>query len=314
MKRRELWIELSKILQSTQATDDARQIVTSVCGCSHANFLAHPEQRVPMKAVRRAHQMARRRAQNVPMAYLLKSRAFFGRDFYVNKAVLIPRPETEMLVEEALTLPISDLVIDVGTGSGALSITLALEQSAPVIATDSARRALRVAKRNARRLNARVRYLRAHLLDHPVIANAARQASSVLVVANLPYLTPALLADSPREVTQYEPHLALIADDDDGLSLYRQLFQALALLDTLRQAQGIGWLCPEPVEGLLTTLRQTKRLTIDRRLTILFEIDPRQSNAARALAQEFFPNASVCIKKDLSGHARMGRIDIGTAQ
>lgn len=282
MTQRELWLALSRILPNTHATDDARQIVISVCGCSHADFLAHPEIRVSMRAVRRARKMAHRRAQNVPMAYLLTSRAFFGRDFCVNKSVLIPRPETEMLVEEALTLPTPDLVIDVGTGSGVVGITLALEQSAPVIATDVSRRALRVAKRNARRLDARVRFCRANLLDHPVIADAMQRASSVLVVANLPYLTPALLANSPREVKDYEPKLALIADDNDGLSLYYQLFEQLA--------------------------------TYGLRRTILFEIDPRQSDAVRTLAQAFFPNASVNIKKDLSDRPRMGRIDIGTTQ
>lgn len=297
MTQRELWLELSKTLPNAQATDDARQIVMSVCGCSHADFLAHPEKRVSMRAVLRARKMAHRRAQNVPMAYLLTSRAFFGRDFCVNKSVLIPRPETEMLIEEALTLPTPDLVIDVGTGSGVIGITLALEQSAPVIATDISRRALRVAKRNARRLDARVRFLCANLLDHPVIADAVQQASSILVVANLPYLTPALLADSPREVTQYEPRLALIADNNDGLSLYRQLFGQLA--------NGHMQCAPTPSFRLST--EETRR-------TILFEIDPRQSDTVRTLAQAFFPNASVDIKKDLSGRARMGRIDIGATQ
>lgn len=282
MTQRELWLALSKILPNAQATDDARQIVTAVCGCSHADFLAHPEKRVSVQAVWRARMIARRRAQSVPMAYLLTSRSFFGHDFLVNKSVLIPRPETEMLIEEALTLPTPDLVIDVGTGSGVVGITLALEQSAPVIATDISRRALRVAKRNARDLDARVRFLRANLLDHPIVADAVQQASSVLVVANLPYLTPALLSDSPYEVTKYEPHLALVADNNDGLSLYRKLFEQLTKFNV--------------------------------RLTILFEIDPRQSDAARALAQAFFPNASVNIKKDLSGRARMGRIDIHAVQ
>ncbi len=277
LSRHELWQKIAKQLPGQHANDDARQILMNVCACDHASFLAHLETPVSRAERRRVWRMARCRARGVPMAYLLKFRAFFGRAFFVNRHVLIPRPETEILVEEALKLPTPDLVIDVGTGSGAIGITLALEQSAPVIATDISRRAIRVAKQNARHLGARVRFLRANLLDHPLIADAVRQASSVLVAANLPYLTPALLADSPREVKEYEPCLALLADNDDGLSLYRKLFAQLAKYDI--------------------------------RHTLLIEIDPRQSDAAMALAQSFFPTATIRLINDLSNCARIIRID-----
>ena len=277
MTRQQLWKQIGTRLNGPYALDDARQIVEHVCSCSHAELLANPNTPVSRREQWRAKRMAAKRARGVPMAYLLKLRSFYGRVFFVNRHTLIPRPETETLVEEALAISTPDLIIDVGTGSGAIGVTLALEQNAPVIATDISRSALRAAKRNAHRLGANVKFFHSDLMDHPRVRATMNQARSIVVVANLPYLTPAFLQDSPNEVTKHEPMLALVADDKDGLCLYRRLLKQLT--------------------------------AYNKSLSILMEIDPRQLKAARSLAYKQFPHAKVHTTLDLSRQPRVIQID-----
>jgi release factor glutamine methyltransferase len=166
-----------------------------------------------------------RRVAREPVAYILGEREFWGLPFKVTRDVLIPRPETELIVEEALAafgggVPPAT-VIDVCTGSGCLAVTLAREfGGADVIATDISDAAIEVAKYNALRhgVAARIDFRHADLLDG--IAGKAD-----LIVSNPPYVagrdTPML---SP-EVRDHEPHLALFAGDD-GLEVYRRLLPA----------------------------------------------------------------------------------------
>lgn len=154
-----------------------------------------------------------------PTQYITGRQEFYGRDFLVTPGVLIPRPETEHVVEGALALmPPPRRIVDVGCGSGAIAVTLSLEMHADVVATDISVAALAVAAKNAKKLNARVEFVACDL------ASAFFPASLDLVVSNPPYVA---LADAPglqREVRDYEPHVALFAGET-GLEIYARLVQ-----------------------------------------------------------------------------------------
>jgi release factor glutamine methyltransferase len=166
--------------------------------------------------------VARRRARE-PVAYILGRREFYGRSFEVGPAVLVPRPETETLVERALELLPAEgegRVLDLCTGSGAIAVTLAAAR--PVLrvdATDVSEQALEVARRNAARLGVaeRVRFHRGDLFE-PLPAGRRYD----LVVANPPYVPDRVVATLQPEVAEHEPRIAL-AGGDDGLDVVRRI-------------------------------------------------------------------------------------------
>lgn len=166
-----------------------------------------------------------RRREREPVAYILGHRDFYGRRFEVTPDVLIPRPDTETLVEHALEqIPSSapSSVIDVGTGSGAIAITLAVERpAASVTATDVSEGALRVAARNAdaHSVGDRIRFARADLFPEAEIYE--------LVVSNPPYVSTADLAELEDDVRLHEPTIALEAGED-GLAVIRRLLERAA--------------------------------------------------------------------------------------
>jgi release factor glutamine methyltransferase len=163
-----------------------------------------------------------RRREREPVAYILGRRDFYGREFRVTPDVLIPRPDTETLVEHALRCIPEDRsvrVVDVGTGSGAIAISLAAERpNAIVTATDISEAALAVAKDNAERLGVadRIRFERADLLGD--------QGPYELVVSNPPYIRTDELAELEPEVKTHEPTAAL-EGGEDGLDLVRALLE-----------------------------------------------------------------------------------------
>jgi release factor glutamine methyltransferase len=163
------------------------------------------------------------RTEGKPTQYITGVQEFYGRDFRVTPDVLIPRPETEHLIEVALahantTHREADAlrILDIGTGSGAIAITLALETKACAFATDISRAALSIATRNAHKLAASVIFLECDL------GSAFADSSFDLVVSNPPYVPERDRPTLSREVRDHEPSLALFAGDD-GLALYRRL-------------------------------------------------------------------------------------------
>jgi release factor glutamine methyltransferase len=159
-----------------------------------------------------------------PTQYITGRQEFYGREFRVTPDVLIPRPETEHVIEAALARSQNTAsIIDIGTGSGAIAVTLALETKARVIATDISGAALRVAADNAQRLNASVRFAACDL------AGAIASRSFDLVVSNPPYVPEDDSSTIQREVRDHEPAVALYGGAD-GLEIYRRLIPEAARL------------------------------------------------------------------------------------
>jgi len=158
------------------------------------------------------------RISGVPLQYIVGRQEFYGRYFSVNPSVLIPRPETELVVERVLALQpaAGSRIIDVGAGSGCIGITLALELPLTrVILTDVSFEALQTARGNARQLGADTPILCMDLLD-------AASGPFDFIVSNPPYVSYAETSQLQREVREHEPHVALFAGDD-GLAPYRRL-------------------------------------------------------------------------------------------
>lgn len=172
------------------------------------------------------------RIKGEPTQYITGRQEFYGREFRVTPDVLIPRPETEHLIEAALTRG-AETILDIGTGSGAIAVTLTLETQARVVATDISLAALGVAQQNARTLNARVSFVACDL------GVALADASFDLIVSNPPYVPGRDRASIQAEVRDYEPPLALFGGED-GLGIYRRLVPEAARL--LRPG---GWLMME---------------------------------------------------------------------
>jgi release factor glutamine methyltransferase len=167
---------------------------------------------------------------NEPLQYIFEEAWFYGRSFYVDSAVLIPRSETELLVEEVITLSnpyTPGTIIDIGTGSGCIAITLAKELPAKkVVAIDVSTEALKVAKQNAHRLNAEVEFVQQNILEKRLAFKNVE-----LIVSNPPYIATLEKYQMKQNVLDYEPHLALFVSDADPLVFYKEIArQSMTLL------------------------------------------------------------------------------------
>ena len=256
---------------------DAELLLAHVLGVNRAAILAWPERRLTPKELTQHRNLVARRASREPLAYILGHREFFGLDLVVDARVLIPRPETELLVEHALAmgqqrLPAGQVPIeiaDVGAGSGAIAITLAVRlPQATVYALDGSADALMVTAENARRhgVDDRVRCLHGDLL-------APLPGPVDLITANLPYVTTQEWEQLAPEIRRYEPRAALDGGPD-GLDLIRSLLETAP-----------PYLRPGGV--------------------LLLEIGAGQGDAVTGLARRQFPHAGVQLHQDYAGLDRL---------
>ena len=198
---------------------DARVLMIFASGQSREWLIAHGDQEAPANTCEKFRELTEQRQQGLPVAYLTGAREFFGRSFQVNRSVLVPRPETELLAAYAIAhAPPDTAVLDLGCGSGALAVTIAAERpDLRVVATDISESALLVAAQNARDHHCEnIEFLAGSWFD----AIDANQQFSV-VVSNPPYICEDdehLMGDGVR----FEPRLALVSGDD-GLSAIRTL-------------------------------------------------------------------------------------------
>jgi release factor glutamine methyltransferase len=205
---------------STTARRDAELLLLHVIGLTRAELLTYPERELSEMQLNAYQEAIARRARHEPVQYITGAQEFYGRSFTVTPAVLIPRPETEHLVEAVLAIrPKPRHILDIGTGSGILAITLALEiPNATVTATDISSAALAVARRNADTLSAadRIRFVESDLLA----AACVSQDRFDCIVSNPPYVATSEVLEP--QVRDYEPASALYAGED-GLGIYRRL-------------------------------------------------------------------------------------------
>lgn len=224
-------------------------------------LVAHGERKVAGESLSRANQMMEKRRKGMPLAYVLGYREFYGRKFMVNRHVLIPRPETETLVDliKELELPRLPQFLEIGTGSGCIAITLALEfPQAYVMATDISVTALDMAYENDVLHEGRVEFMQSNLLRDLVIDPHAAEFD--VLVANLPYVNPEWNW-LDRRTLDFEPKTALYAKGEGGISMYRRLFREIMM--------------KRKVDGILKVKY------------IVIEADPCQHEALRKCAEEF---------------------------
>ena len=238
--------------------------------------LAHPETHLNPDQKTQLEQLVRRLQAGEPLPYLIGKQAFYGLDFAVSPAVLIPRPETELLVDEALNWleahPEAKSALDVGTGSGCIAITLATRKPwLTITATDLSLAALEIAKQNAatHQVDAQIDFQQADLLP------SGNQTFN-LVCANLPYIPTRKLGEV--NTLAFEPTLALDGGTD-GLSLFRRLLE------------------------LLPPRLNTPAL-------ILLETESTLGAETLSLAKTAFPLAKVSLLQDLAALDRLVRIEI----
>ncbi|HEV8039981.1 MAG TPA: peptide chain release factor N(5)-glutamine methyltransferase [Bryobacteraceae bacterium] len=245
---------LTALLQGTKLFEEdsiAAPRLTAEVLLSHAlhrereYLYAHPEEELTEVAWIHYGRYLHQRLQGKPTQYITGRQEFYGREFRVTPDVLIPRPETEHLVEASLShIHPGDKVLDVGTGSGAIAISIALESTAQVYATDISTAALRVAAENARRLSAPVLFFAADLLS--CFANA----SFDLIASNPPYVPKTDHPALQREVRDYEPEVALFGGPS-GLEIYERLIP-----EARRVLRPGGWLLLELGYNSLERVRE----------------------------------------------------------
>lgn len=230
---------------------DAELLLAEATGLDRARLVSDPEAEISPPAARRFAEMVRRRLRREPVAYILGRRGFHGIELAVDPRVLVPRPETELLVELALELKPGRL-LDVGTGSGAIALAVASElPECEVVASDTSPATLEVARANAERLGLadRVTFVEGSL---PEVGEFD------LVLANLPYVAETDWPSLEPEVTEWEPREALLAGPD-GLDAIRALLAAKPPSDRIAlemgegQAEAVGELLREAGFGAVET-------------------------------------------------------------
>ena len=251
---------------------DAELLLAHVLGLTRTQLYAQLQRPLSRDEVSLYEALLQRHRRREPVAYILGRKEFYGRAFLVDQRVLIPRPETELLVEQAVTLARThgyQLIADIGTGSGCIAISLALEfPRAWVYSTDCSPGTLEVAAANCHHHQAqeRVKLLQGDLLE-------ALPEAVDMIVSNLPYVPREVLHQLPREVAEYEPREAL----DGGCGGLEVIGRMLA---------GAGaWLRPGGA--------------------LLLEIDAHQGQEASLLARDRFPQARVERYPDYAGLDRV---------
>ena len=302
---------------------DIELIIAHEIGKTREFVLAHPEYIIPATHNSQLATLIKRRLKQEPLAYILGQKEFFGLNFKVNKAVLIPRPETEMLVELALheltrldsqrrcvdarratnNRPASTqrgkqptTILDLGTGSGNIIISLAHNikhgtwNNMRFFGIDISNKALTMAKRNAKfhKVDKQIKFLKGNLLE-PILKKCFmfHAPCSMIILANLPYLSKEIYNSTPKSVRKFEPKSALFSPQN-GLGHYAKL---LKQLNKLKSGCSMFHAC---LSG--------------RQVSCFMEISPEQKPALENLAASILPGARLEFIKDLAGKWRVCKI------
>ncbi|WP_298824391.1 peptide chain release factor N(5)-glutamine methyltransferase [uncultured Planococcus sp.] len=252
----------------------ARILLQHEMGLSYSGLISSMRDEISEQQFERFWTNIESHAKGIPVQHLTGSEEFYGRNFMVNSDVLIPRPETEELIEETLQLIERHLskkelaIADIGTGSGIIAITLKCElPEAQVVATDISQKALDMAAKNAERLNADIDF---RLGD---LAEPIEGEKWDVILSNPPYIAYAEAPGLSDSVRDFEPHHALFADNE-GLALYEKMAKQFPKM--LNKPGIIG-----------------------------FEIGYQQGQAVEKMLKDAFPDALVYSKKDINKNDRM---------
>ncbi len=297
MTQRSIESVLSIYSQKCDALD-IELIIAQVLGKDRVFIMTHPEYILAENYWEQISSLCKKRATNYPLAYILGHKEFYSRDFILNEHVLVPRPETEILIEKVINF-ISEkklnnfLIVDIGTGSGIIAITLAKELQkkdlkTKIIASDVSTEALNIAKQNAQLHHANIIFYHSDLLDNDLLHDDITQTDSnnIIIVSNLPYVDSALksslLQQPESRALRFEPDKALWSNEG-GLSHYKKL------------------------------IAQTRTIALDNNLkntciTSFYEIDPDQSDSLTNYLKLKLPNNSdIKYFKDLSTKNRVAK-------
>ncbi len=249
-------------------------------GFSRSDLVLKKDTRFCESELLKFFRVIRKLKQHVPLQYIFGHTQFYGLDLQVNEDVLIPRPETEELVEwiiSDVTLSVVEgqplNILDIGTGSGCIAISLKKNiPNAEVFALDISEKALAVAKENAKQNETKIDFIKGNILEHSQIDKLTNSQIDI-IVSNPPYITEEEKENMHKNVLEHEPHTALFVPDNDALLFYR------GILDFAKEKLVAGG-------------------------KIYFELNARYADAIKELAEsKGFVNCEV--KKDLSGKQRM---------
>ena len=283
---------IRKILKNSYLTPlDAELLLSFILKKPREHTLTHPGKPINVAQVKKFEKLVRRRAKEEPVAYMTGRKEFYGLEFFVNKNVLIPRPETELIVEAALQRimnyesGIMDIV-DLGTGSGNIitsivkSLPAHIRKNARFFALDISKKALSVAKKNAKKHGVIkfIEFVKSDLLEY-FLKRKNLLAENLIIIANLPYVSPKIYQKNKNSL-KYEPKIAL-ASQNNGLGHYKYLFRQI---------------------------RDIRKSCYMLRVTCFVEISPEQKLPILKIIKEQLPKARTNFFKDLSGKWRVAEI------
>ena len=281
MNLRELWVDTKKELDSSNISDsdiESEVIIRKVLGLDRNNFFATLDNPISMRKTSQIKKNLQQRISGIPLSYITKNREFFGIDFFVNEHVLIPRQESELLVEKVISFcekqkKTKFTIADIGTGSGALAISIAKNlNNVNLIAIDISDKALQIAKKNAKNINVstKISFLRSNLLEN-------LKTPVNVIVANLPYISTGEMHTLSLEVKK-EPTIALLGGED-GTDLIAKL------------------------------IRQSPQY-LKKNGKLILEISPSQKNIVFSLIKENFPKSNPKVHEDYAKIERAISIEI----
>ena len=266
---------------------DAEILMAHILHESKSYVIAHAHDILEKKKIKLFFSLVQKRQKGIPLAYLTKKKAFFGLDFFVNKHTLIPRPETESIVElileDSITMQKPVVIADIGTGSGCIITSLATQihhDDIAFMATDVSAKALRVAKKNAYTHNVdnKISFIKTNLLHKLEKPITTTKPHTLLIAANLPYLNDEEVISEPT--IQFEPKLALHAELN-GLALFFEFIDQLA-----------SWKVRPPVT------------------TLYCEMNPSQCTKFETYVLQKFPTAEVSRIQDFCKKDRIVKITL----
>lgn len=281
---------------------DFELLLAKASSLSREKLITYPDRNLGLKILKKYKELEKKRLKNWPVAYLLEEKSFYGLNFKVSPKVLVPRPETEILVENIFK-KVNEIeskkinIIDLGTGSGAIIISLASEikkinselfKKTNFIALDISNDALKVAKENAKnnKVETKIIFRKSDLLE--IFKNKKFSEdffifkNHLIISANLPYLKPEEF--KKEKSISREPKLALVAGKD-GLKYYRKLFKQLSLIIKINSDK----------------FQKNNKL---KSLFLICEINPEQVDPMKELANKYLQGATIKIEKDLANKDR----------